>query len=154
MTTANWQTYRVGHGALIENGCLLLAGNAWPQHNALIWTLPGGRCEEGEPAVAAVVREFREETGLAVTVGPLIYVAESQSQRLRTHYLTCAFAVSRQGGDLSCADDPAVRAVQFVPLTDLGTYLPTPSLGDPIRYWITHPTAPLRYWYFPEYSSQ
>ena len=33
------------------------------------WSLPGGRCEAGEDAATAAVREAYEETGLIVTAG-------------------------------------------------------------------------------------
>lgn len=41
------------------------------------WSLPGGRCEMGEPATETVRREMEEETGAVVTVGPLRYVVEN-----------------------------------------------------------------------------
>jgi 8-oxo-dGTP pyrophosphatase MutT (NUDIX family) len=41
-----------------------------------ILTLPGGRIRDREDAERALVREVREETGVDVAVGPLIYVAE------------------------------------------------------------------------------
>lgn len=37
-----------------------------------LWSIPGGRIEPGESDAQAVVREVAEETGLAVTCGPLL----------------------------------------------------------------------------------
>jgi ADP-ribose pyrophosphatase YjhB (NUDIX family) len=41
------------------------------------WVLPGGRCEMGERTADTVQREMREETGLEVTVGNLLWVMEN-----------------------------------------------------------------------------
>jgi 8-oxo-dGTP diphosphatase len=47
------------------------------------WTLPGGLLNRGEDAATAVVREVREETGLAVEVGlPFATLVEPRSRRV------------------------------------------------------------------------
>jgi len=44
------------------------------------WSLPKGKCEEGEADEACAVREVAEETGLSCGLGP-----ELPSQRYRDH---------------------------------------------------------------------
>jgi len=41
------------------------------------WTFPGGRPELGEPAARALEREMREEVGVRVEVGRLLFVVEN-----------------------------------------------------------------------------
>lgn len=148
-----WQIIRVGHGILVEEGGVLLCGNRWYSEKPLVWTLPGGRAEYGEGIEEALVREFREETGLDVQVGALAYVAEARSVARKQIFLTCAFAVKRLSGDLSHAGDASVEDLCFVPLADLPHYLPSPSLGDPLHWHFAHAGEGARYWFFPEYMS-
>jgi ADP-ribose pyrophosphatase YjhB (NUDIX family) len=54
-------------GVLIEDGSVVLLENERGE-----WELPGGRPDPGEDAVAALVREFGEELGAAVAVGPIV----------------------------------------------------------------------------------
>jgi ADP-ribose pyrophosphatase YjhB (NUDIX family) len=152
--TGEWRHYRVGAGVLVEDGQVLLVGNAWYPDRPLVWTVPGGRAAPEEPVEAAAAREFAEETGLVVEVGPLLYVAEARSVARRLFFLTCAFRVRRVGGALRTGGDPVVQAVRFVPIAAVATYLPGPSLGAPLRHVLTHPEAPVRYWFFPEYANE
>src|SRR3954466_12757201 len=57
-------------GAVVHDavGRLLLIRRGHDPHRGL-WSLPGGRIEAGESPEQAVVREVREETGLAVVPG-------------------------------------------------------------------------------------
>ncbi len=153
-TVGEWRHYRVGAGVLVEEGQVLLVGNAWYTGQPLVWTVPGGRAETEESVEAAAAREFAEETGLTVAIGPLLYVAEVRSLVRRQLFLTCAFQVTRTGGSLQTDRDPVVKAVRFVPLADLATVLPTPSLGAPLRHALAAPAAPPRYWFFPEYTDE
>ena len=87
-----------------------------------MWTVPGGRVEPGEPLAAAVRREIREETGLAVEVGPLVEVVERIGGAF--HYVILDYLATIRGGTLTAGSD--VTAAQFcdaaalaqLPLTD------------------------------------
>jgi ADP-ribose pyrophosphatase YjhB (NUDIX family) len=143
-----WQHFRVGQGILVEDGKLLLSGNRWFTGKPLVWTLPGGRADEGEGVAEALVREFKEETGLDVEVLDLAFVAEARSAVSRRLFLTCAFMVRRISGELSCEADPGVEELRFVPPEELAGYLPSPSLSQPLLGYLDHPGEPARYWLF------
>lgn len=64
-------------GAVVRDheGRLLLVRRGTEPGRGL-WSVPGGRVEPGEDAVAATAREVLEETGVRVVVGDLVGVVE------------------------------------------------------------------------------
>jgi 8-oxo-dGTP diphosphatase len=66
--TSHWlNPWPCANGIVVESGRVLLARRAHaPWHG--LWGSPGGFCELGEHPAETVVREAREETGLAVEV--------------------------------------------------------------------------------------
>ena len=68
------------------------------------WSPPGGGMQFGETAPDALVREFAEETGLAIGVGELLFVNEFLQPPL--HALELFFAVHVTDGTLRRGVDP------------------------------------------------
>ncbi len=103
-------------GAIAVRGDeLLLVQRANPP-GAGRWTLPGGRVEAGESIVAAVVREFFEETGLEAVCGPL----RGWVERLGVdhHFVILDFEVTLlSDGEPTAGSDAA--AAEWVGLDDV-----------------------------------
>ena len=75
------------------------------------WSLPGGRVEAGEAMVAAVVREFREETGLVAVCGPMIGWVEQMSAE--HHFVIVDFEVTVLDDDPPVSGSDADEAAWF-----------------------------------------
>jgi mutator protein MutT len=114
----------VGVGAVIvQDGKVLLVKR---KHEPLAgrWSLPGGAVEVGETLEGCLVREMLEETGLEISVGPVIEVLDRISHdedgRVLYHFVLVDYLCWPTGGALS-ADSDVAEAV-FVDPRDLARY--------------------------------
>ncbi|HVV87259.1 MAG TPA: NUDIX domain-containing protein [Kofleriaceae bacterium] len=87
-----------------------------------LWTVPGGRLELGESIADGIAREVREETGLAVDVGPLVEVVERITPTAdgAYHYVIHDHLATLRTDAVPTAGDD-VRAARFVDDAELAT---------------------------------
>jgi ADP-ribose pyrophosphatase YjhB (NUDIX family) len=113
-------------GVVIEDGRILVLNQDTDSGRS--WSLPGGKLEEGETLAEALIREMKEETGLDIEPGRLLYVCDHLSAQV----VHMTFEARRTGGtvgDIAAgADTTPIRGVEFVPVPRL------PALGFSDRF--------------------
>ena len=114
----------VGVGAVVvQDGQVLLVRRRY-EPLAGRWSLPGGTVEVGETLACAVIREMHEETGLDVTVGPVIEVFDrimrDAAERVQYHFVLVDYLCWPAGGTLAAGSD--VDDARFVDPRALAPY--------------------------------
>lgn len=128
---------RVG-GLLLRDGALLLAAHrGLLPAGAPFWSPPGGGWQFGESIRAALVREFREETGLAVQVGRFLHLHEFSSGKLQALELFFEVLADDDSAQPKLGHDPEHAADQQL-LTELAWHTPRQLLHLPPAQ--VHPT--------------
>ena len=115
-----------------------------------IWMVPGGGIEEGEGARQAAAREVKEETGLDVEVGRLVWHVEEVSERGQR--FVDFFLAEVIGGELGLGTDPefdengqVLREVKFLTREEIKKikYLYPEYLRD--EFWAVHEAGYMGY---------
>lgn len=122
-------------GILVEDDCVLLVEEVLRERSH--WNLPGGKLEYGETIGEGLKREMREETGLDVEVGELLYVTD-RFRTLGDHIVDLSFSVRRIGeraelGQTCFDDGETLRSVRMVPVGELASLGFDRKLVDLIR---------------------
>jgi ADP-ribose pyrophosphatase YjhB (NUDIX family) len=117
------------------DGRLLMIRRATPPGVGL-WSIPGGRCEPGEPTDVACVREVAEETGLTVAVVALVGRVERPGEAgvvFDIDDYSCALI----GGELRAGDDAA--QARWVGRAEFDALHLVPGLLEALTDWDSLP---------------
>lgn len=94
-----------------------------------LWAMPGGKMEEGEHPGAAIIREFREETGLKVSIDRFCGTVSEiyRGAHGGSHFLMHVFRLKVDGGDLVESDEGPLQWLRPEEL---------PGLAIPVDAWV------------------
>lgn len=102
--------YLAVSAAIFRDGRVLIVRRGRPPAHGL-YTLPGGGVELGETLEDAVIREVREETGLAIAPLALIGFREAIGRdaagRVERHFVILPFAARWIGGEIALNEELA-----------------------------------------------
>ena len=135
-----WTRIHLTTGILERDGAILLVASRYPGRAEPLWNLPGGRQQGHETHAAAVAREFREETGLDITVGRLAYAAESFDPVTGMQFTNLAFHVSAEGEPAIPPHEAHAVACAWVKRLDLAAHLAVAVVREPLLAHLADPT--------------
>ena len=112
-------------GLLYKDEKLLLIKHQMDDY--LIWAPPGGGVEFGETIEATLIREFIEETGIAISVKEFLFFSEYIAKPL--HAIELFYRVTADDLTINLGHDPEIRKkllleYQFAGAAELGNIRP------------------------------
>ena len=122
MNTTSVTKFRIAiYGVLVESGKVLLTDTRVP--SGIITNFPGGGLELGEAPYEAIAREFREETGVTVRVGELLFCSQKFQQNPEYPHeqlMHIYYRVYREDGQIVLSgNNDDVASASWVPYAEL-----------------------------------
>ena len=78
-------------GIIIENNKILLIEHL--KKNKKYWLVPGGGVDWGESTAEALIREYKEETNLDITVEKFLFLSETIAPDKKKHVINLYFQI-------------------------------------------------------------
>jgi 8-oxo-dGTP diphosphatase len=112
------------YGILVHDEKVLLVRSSSPQIKPPLWWLPGGGIDFGESPEETLLREFHEETGLAIKEPVLLDVVSDIRRRPngdRIHTVRVLYTASLDGGELRDEETGTTDQAQWFAVATLDT---------------------------------
>jgi len=113
---------------IVRQDALLLVRHV--KQGETYWLFPGGGVDYGESAAEALARELKEETGLDIRVGDLVFANDSIPPDKHRHVINLYFTADILGGEPALGDDTPLAELRFVPIDDVPALAFRPDIRD------------------------
>lgn len=139
-------------GILWRGNEILLVEQQGADDPAPSWALPGGRVEDGELLTDALIREVREETGLAVhRIGSLAYLVQHTRLDSAGILTVFVFEIAEWAGEIRTNDpDKLILQARFMQVNEaihlLETTLPWQMMLEPVVEYLSGNAKPGTLW--------
>ncbi len=117
-------------GILIHDGKILLVRHE--KNDKSYWLIPGGGVDFGESVEQAVVREYQEEVGLPIKVGPMVLVHDSIPPNKHRQVLNIYFMVEAEHFNIQVTQDAVLRDAAFYSLDEFAKMPVNPDVKKEI----------------------
>lgn len=147
------KTFIIVSGYLKTQKGVLLVANKWRSKEPVSWSLPGGTWEQGkETVIAALKREFLEETGMKIKeIGDPLYITESVSESRKEHFMNITFnilKISAVNATKKISDRFVVES-RFVSSKKIKGLTMLPSIKKPLLEYISGDKK-IKFYHFPK----
>lgn len=144
MRPPSYRGPRLAVRAVIVAAGRLLLVNAYPGQESDLWCAPGGGVERGQSLGDNLVREVREETGLAIHVGRLLGIEEFADPASGFHQveiLLRARLVDRPDAAVLADPEGVVNRLRWVGREEIGSLRVKPDSLASLAFGTQRPAA-------------